>query len=242
MSHNIVAGITNVNLDEEAAIITRECAAADATGHRRIEHAIEAGIHFVIVRDCIGRGLRAWLQKHGFRKTSCYDYMLLAENAESVRSSGHFSIVAALRMLRKKSGKPTKSSKPRSKSGSSKSDGSPLSKASWTKATVEERRRFLDGIGANSLCEALSFAFRSELKRRIAGQQTAATSSLNETIAAGIRQALSLQKIAKPKDTPAMGVASALNAINNKLTAAGFDLNNLTSVVIDPAATQKKAA
>jgi hypothetical protein len=131
----------------------------------------------------------------------------------------------------------------RANSGKSKkSNASPLSKAAWTKATIWERRRFLDSLGVDSFCEALSHTFRTELKRRVAGQQAAETTELGKTIAAAFRQVLSLQKAGKPKDGPAMGVVSALNAINNKLTAAGLDLNNITGVNIDPAATKRKAA
>ena len=36
-----------------------------------------------------------------------------------------------------------------------------------------------------------------------------------------------------------MGVVSMLNFINNKLDAAGLDLNNITGITLDPAATKK---
>jgi hypothetical protein len=140
-------------------------------------------------------------------------------------------------MLRAKSGVSNKRS-----AKSNQSAASPLSKAAWTRATIDERRRFVDGIGVDSLFEALSLSFRAEVKRRIAAEQPTMTSALGETIAAGVRQALSLQKAAKAEDDPATGVASALNAINNKLAAVGFDLNNITKVIIDPAATQRRAA
>ena len=39
-----------------------------------------------------------------------------------------------------------------------------------------------------------------------------------------------------------MGVVSMLNFINNKLDAAGLDLNNITGITLDPAATKTKAA
>ena len=237
--NNIVTDVTTVkdtafDLDEEALHIRQEIASAEDAGRYRLNHAIAAGKHLLKVQVCIKRGFRRWLQDHGLSRSTCYDYMLLAQHEESIRSSGHSSVAAALRMLRTKSGKPNKSGK------SSKSN-SPLSKAAWTKATVEERRRFLDSIGTNAVCEALSLDFRSDLKRRVAGQQAAITSALCETIAAGVRQVLSLQKAAKAKEVPATGVASALNAINNKLATAGFDLNNLT-VGINIAATQTEKA
>jgi len=121
------------------------------------------------------------------------------------------------------------------------SPSTPLSKAAWSKATVEERRRFLDAIGADPLCAVFSIALRAELRRRVGGQQRAKTSALGDTITKALQQALSLQKVTTTKDAPAMGVASALNAVNNKLNSHGLDLNNIT-IVIDPAAAHRKAA
>jgi hypothetical protein len=120
-------------------------------------------------------GFRDWLRQHGFNKADAYDFMLLARNAETARNSGHSSIHAT-QMLRAKVGNSGKSKK----SGAS---GSPLSKAAWTKATVQERQEFLDTIGADSICTALSFTLRAELKRRVADQQRATTSALGETVA-----------------------------------------------------------
>jgi hypothetical protein len=225
MSAHIVNETSKVNLDQLATEIRREFAAAHEAGRSRVDHAIAAGKHLLKVKESINRGLRRWLEQHNFNKTDCYDFMLLARHEESVRSSGHCSVAAALRMLRTKSGGPQRSNK------SNKRGGSPLSKAAWTKATIDERRRFLDSIGVNSFCEALSFAFRAELKRRVAGQQAAATSALSETVAAAIRQALSFQKSATDKDAPAIGVANALNGINNKLNRNGLDLNDIEVVI-----------
>jgi hypothetical protein len=228
---------TDVNLDQLAAKIREECAAADMAGRAALDHGISAGKYCLQVRKQIGRGFRGWLQQHGLKKTTVYDFIKLAEHEESVRRSGHSSIAAALRMLRGKTSKSSSFSESTNKSGTNSS----LTKAAWTKATPDERQKFLDDIGADSICGALSFALRAELRRRVAGQQRATTSALSETIAKAIRQALSLQKVTKPKDSPAPGVVSALNAINNKLEAAGLDLNNVT-VVIDPIATQKSKA
>jgi len=232
MTSHIGNSASKVNLDDLAAQIRRECDAAIEAGRVRIDHAIAAGKHALEAQERVGRGFRRWLQLHQLRKSTVYDYMLLARSEGSVRSSGHSSIAAALRMLR---GKPKKAAEPKSKS--------PLSKAIWSAATIEERRRFLDSIGVNELCAAISPAFRTELRRRVGGQQAARTSALGGTLAAAFRQALSLQKSAA-KDAPAMGVVSTLNAINNKLTAAGFDLNHITGVVLDATATdaRKRAA
>jgi hypothetical protein len=237
MSENIVAQPAVVNLAELAVEIRAEFAAANEAGRSHIAHAIAAGKKLIEARDLIVKerikgGFRAWLQDAGFNKTDAYDYMVLAQSEASVRSSGHSSIAAALRMLRAKTGQKS----------TAKSPESPLTRAAWARATPDERRRFLDSIGTDSLCAAFSTALRAELKRRVGGQHAAQASALSATIAAGLRQALSLQKTSRPKDVPAIGVASALNAINNKLAAAGLDLNDLVSVVLDPAVTRRNAA
>jgi hypothetical protein len=223
---------SDVNLEQLADEIRLDCVAVEEAGRCALDRAITAGKRLLKVRECIGRGLRQWLQQHGLSKTVCYDFILLARNEESVRSPGHSSVAAALRMLRAKSSR--KASKPKAKSL--------LTKALWIAAGIEERRRFLDSIGVNSFCEAFSPPFRAELRRRVGGQRAAMTSALGETVAAAFRQVLSLQKSAKLKDTPAMGVAAALNAVNNKLGAAGLDLNNITAVNIDATATRRQAA
>jgi hypothetical protein len=225
-----------VNLEQLAAEIRLDCVAVEEAGRCALDRAIAAGKRLLQVKEHIDHGFRQWLKQHGFNKTNCYDFMLLARNEESVRSSGHISIAAALRMLRAKSGRNRSSNK------TYKSNGSPLTKAAWNKATIAERRQFLDAIGVDSVLEAVSFAFRAELKRRVAGQQAAKVSALSEHIAAAIRQALSCQKSAQDnKDAPAMGVVSALGFINNKLAKAGLDLNNITAVTIDAAATRRAA-
>jgi hypothetical protein len=234
MSADIVNETSEVNLEQLVAEIRRECAAAREAGRSRVDHAIAAGKHLLKVRERIGRGLRRWLEQHGFSKTDCYDFMLLAQHEQSVRSSGQSSIAAALRMLRAKSVGPKR---PGNKTN--KRDGSPLSKAPWTKATINQRQRYLDDIGVDSFCEACSFAFRAELKRRVGKQQAAMGSALAGTVAAAIRHALSIQKTATDKDAPAIGVANALNGINNKLASAGLDLNDIEVVI---RATTKCAA
>ncbi len=223
----------NVNiLDQLAEKIRFEFGEVNAAGRSRVEHAIAAGGYLLQVRNQIGRGFRRWLAERQLNRTDSYDFMFLAQNAESVRSSGHSSIAAALRELRAKSGRP----KPCQKS---KSDDPQLSKVAWAKASKEERRQFLNSVGADSLCESLSIPLRAELRRRVGGRQRVATSPLDDTIGKAIRQVLSLQKAGG--DLPAASVAAALNAINAKLEAAGMDLNNIT-VAIDPAMTRRQAA
>lgn len=112
--------------------------------------------------------------------------------------------------------------------------------AEWKAASKELRRRFLDAVGADALCETLSIPLRAELRRRVGGRQRTAASPLDEVIAKAVRQALSLQK-ACGRDEPAAGVAAALNVINKKLEAAGLDLNHVT-IVVDATATSRPAA
>jgi hypothetical protein len=240
MELHIADEFSEVNL--LAARIREECAAIDAEGaavemasRAALEHAFVAGEHAIQARAKIGCGFRKWLADHGLKKSAIYNYIRLAEHKATVQSSGHFSIAAALRMLCAKSGNSGKSGKSRKSNVDS-----PLSKAAWTKASLEERREFLVAVGADALCKALSFTLRAELSRRVAGQRRATSSALDETLSKAIRQALSLQKSAKSKDGPAMGVAAALNAINNKLTSVGMDLNDI-SVAIDPITTRKAA-
>jgi hypothetical protein len=224
---------SNVNLEQLAAEIRSDCAAITEAEAGALDRAITAGKRLQQVQEQIGRGLRQWLKDHGLSKSNCYNFLLLAKNEQSVQSSGHSSIAAALRMLRAKSGSSRKASRPKPKLL--------LTKAIWAAASIEERRRFLDAIGVDSFLEAVSPAFRAELRRRVGGQHAAATSALGKTLAAAFRQALSIQKSAKAKDVPAPGVAAALNAVNNKLGGQGFDLNNIISVTIDAAATRRAA-
>jgi hypothetical protein len=223
---------SDVKLASLAIRIREECEAVEMAGRTGLGHAIAAGKYLKQAHDQVGRGFRNWLTRNCLKKSACYNYMKLAECEQSVQNSGHSSIDAALKALRTKSGDA--SSKPKNNTGSS------LNRSDWIRATLEERRQFLDSIGVEELCKAFSFALRAELRRRVAGQNRIATSPLGDTVAKGIRQALSLQKSSKPKDEPAMGVAAALNAINKKLEAEGLDLNNI-AIVIDATVTQRQS-
>ena len=172
-----------------------------------------------------------WLRENCLTALSTAQlYIQLAEHRAEIEAEIQRGVELSLRSARRLiSTKAPKCSKP---------PVTPLRKAVWVGATPEDRRAFLDSIGMEAVLQALSPSARAELHRRVAGQHAAKTSALSETIAAGLRQALSLQKAARSEAGPAMGVAPALNAINNKLAAAGFDLNYIR-VVIDPAATQK---
>lgn len=132
--------------------------------------------------------------------------------------------------MQRKDARALRCPKPRAETEASTNKGELL--AAWKAATKDLRRRFLDAIGADALCEALSIPLCAELRRRVGSRQKAAASPLEEVIAKAIRQALSLQKASeKAWDEPAPGVAAALNVINSKLKAAGLDLNHVTIVV-----------
>jgi hypothetical protein len=164
MTGDVTSEPANINLDDEAAIIRAAFTAADESGRDQVEHAIRVGEHLNKVLEREHGNFRRWLKRNRFKKTKAYDSMLLARNAELVRTCGHTSIIAALRSLRtpKPKGTTTKTS-----------DGSPLKPADWKKATAEERTRFLDTIGADDLREAFSPAMCAALKQRITGQETA---------------------------------------------------------------------
>jgi hypothetical protein len=89
--------------------IHQECAAVEKTESDALGHAITAGQHLNRVRDLLPKqtpgGFRGWLAEHDLTKTQAYDFMLLAAHEESVRRSGHTSILGALKMLRAKLGK-----------------------------------------------------------------------------------------------------------------------------------------
>lgn len=166
--------------------------------------------------------------------TSIYELSKLADDVlEAALADGTIhpgmkrSDAILLRKPKAPTGKPSKSA--------------PELGTAWKSASIDQRRQFLDAIGANTLCEALSLVLRAELRRRVSSPQRAAASPLNETISKAFRQALSLQKLAKVKGELAPPVAAALNAINAKLHAAGMDLNNVT-IALDPAMTKKNAA
>jgi hypothetical protein len=161
--HNIVADAAAVKLEEEAEIIRRECTAADEAGLCRIDHAMEAGKHANQVKDCIPRRFGRWLRDNGLKRTTVYDYMLLARNEESVRRSGHCSIAGALRMLRAKSGKT-----PRSKTAKPKET---LARH-WKRENELARTTFLDEIGIDQFRMAMSLIFYRRLRDLVRTEKT----------------------------------------------------------------------
>jgi hypothetical protein len=173
MFENIETAITTVkaseiDLEKEAAAIKHELDGVENCGRFDVSRAIAVGHHLLKVKPYIKRGFRRWLEKHGLKKTDCYDYMLLAKNEESVRSSGHSSVAAALRMLRVKSGRGSSSSK-------AKKPNETLAQH-WKREKESVRAAFLDQIGVQGFLEAISPAFRQELCDRMPAKTKPAAS------------------------------------------------------------------
>jgi hypothetical protein len=103
----------------------------------------------------------------------------------------------------------------------------------WEAATLAERREFLARIGLPAILAAMPETWRADIARRAEGQRRQAASPLAETLTRALRQALSLQATAKG-DALGNGVAAALNAFANKLTAHGLDLHDLDVVIHAP--------
>jgi hypothetical protein len=162
--------------------------------------------------------------------------------AEIQRVGDYFSIRAALRKITKNNRKSSNKPKPPTDVTSFLSI--------WKKADHQTRVAILDAIGSDGLLGALSQQLRREIERRVLNHHHKATAQTNgksnERAAAALRQALSMQKTTRDKNTTAMGVATSLNMINNLLTKDGIDLNNIVGLVIDMQATvvkpTKKAA
>jgi hypothetical protein len=125
-----------------------------------LDHAIAAAHHLNRARDLLPPkhpgGFRGWMEAHGLKKTQCYSYMKLAANEASVRTSGHTSIIAALKALSRAKPRKPKSESPRA-----------LTKAAWVNATSDERREFLDAIGVDEILEAMSGEFGHKLRARV---------------------------------------------------------------------------
>jgi hypothetical protein len=137
------AATTTADLAALAEKIRFEIDAADAAGRNRIKHAMAGGRHLITVKVLVGRRFKGWLAEHGLNRANAYNYMLLAENAESVQRAGHSSIRAALRMLRK----------PREPSA--KSEKTPPNYEAWRAMRPQARQKFLDTI-SKALRQALS--------------------------------------------------------------------------------------
>ena len=168
MPEDIATNPSDVNvLEDHAEAIKREWCAYHAAGQNRLEHAFAAGHHLIAVQERIGRGLRAWLKDYGLNQSGLYDFMLLARHEESVRSSGHSSVAAALRMLRKASGSSAKA----------KAKSKPDQISWWKHASATERTAFLDAIGVGDFRQAMSLGFYRELRDLVRVEKIESTPS-----------------------------------------------------------------
>jgi hypothetical protein len=230
---NIVADAAAVKLGEEAEIIRRECAAADEAGLCRIDHAIEAGKHANRVKDCIPRRFRRWLGDNGLKRSTVDDYMLLARNEESVRSSGHSSIAGALRMLRAKSGKTphNKAAKPKETLA-----------RHWRRENELARTTFLDEIGIDEFRLAMSLTFYRGLRDLVRVEKVEGDPSSRGTTL--LKKALSHIRAADTLDTSqtaaAADISEAAACLRALLKTLGNDPNNAIFGI--SVAAKKKAA
>jgi hypothetical protein len=228
---NIVADAAAVKLEEEAAIIQRECAAADAAGLSRLAHAIEAGKHALKVRNYIKRGFRSWLHAHDLKKTTLYDYMLLAEHEERVRSSGHSSIASALRMLRTRSNTSNRTTKAKESLA-----------RHWKREKELARTAFLDEIGIDEFRLSMSLTFYRRLRDLVRVERVESDPSGKGTTL--LKKALSHIRAADASNTSETAAAAdiheAANCLRALLKTLGNDPNSAVFGI--SAAAKKKTA
>jgi tryptophanyl-tRNA synthetase len=202
-------------------------------------HAMAAGDALLAIRELVPEGQwQAHLRAHtDIPERTARVYVQVAKARpilERQSSAGPLSIAAALQYLRdpRKSGKRSSASKAKTKPASFDA------LAWWLGAPIEARRHFLDGAGISAFLAALPPAWRTELGRRAAGQRTASSSKLGNTLTSALRTALSLQSSALT-DQPAVGVANALNGILNRLASESLELHDVEIVI---AAAMRRAA
>ena len=159
--------------------------------------------------------------------------MLLARNEESVRSSGHCSIAAALRMLRAKSGKT-----PRSKAAK---PNETLTRH-WKRESEAARTEFLDEIGIDEFRLAMSLTFYRRLRDRVRVEKVESDPSGKGTTL--LKKALSHIRAADASTTSETAAAAdiheAINCLRALLKTVGNDPNSAVFGI--SAAAKKKAA
>jgi hypothetical protein len=121
-------------------------------------------------------GFRGWLEEHGLKKSACYNYMLIAKHWESVQSSGHRSIDAALRALRTKPSNTSKHSESENAEPKSPALSQESMVATWVNFTPDQRLALLeaigigevlDTIGVDGVLAGMSPEFGRELRARV---------------------------------------------------------------------------
>jgi hypothetical protein len=250
---DIIADTLEVNLTDVAATIRTELQNEKGAGAALLRSAMAAGDALNLAQANLhktNRSWESWLRENCLISTRTAEVRQQLANhraeieAEVQRVGDYFSIRAALRKISKtKKKSPNKPKLPPDVS-------SFLS--IWRKADHQTRVAVLDAIDAEGegLLGALSQQLRREIERRVLNKHHTASAKTNGKVngqaAAALRQALSMQKTTKDKNTAAMGVAASLNMINNLLIKDGVDLNNIVGLVIDMEATvvrpTKKAA
>jgi hypothetical protein len=245
MTDHIAAAAADVNLTAIAATICTELRNEAKAGAAVLHHAMNAGDALNLAQANQHRTnltWKRWLRENCLISVrTAFVRQQLARHrqeieAEVQRVGDYFSIRAALRKIAKSDKKPSRKPEP------------PTDVAAflsiWKKVDRQMRAAILDAVGIDGLLGALSQQLRREIERRVLNQHHKSSAKnngkLNGQAAAALRQALSMQKTAKDKNTAAMGVASSLNMMNNLLAKDGIDLNNVVGLVIDMEATMAK--
>ena len=157
------------NLTPLAASIRAEHLAVSHAAGNLLQHAMAAGDALIAAHKHIDHGRwEGWLENHcDLNPRTARRYIQLAESRallESKRSRAtDLSLAGALRIL----GDETKSSTKRS---AKKTTAIPkLSSLSWSDASVEERRAFLNTISLSEVLGAMPGAWREALRQRVLG-------------------------------------------------------------------------
>ena len=241
----IIADNSAVNLADVAVTICAELRSENKSGAALLHHAMAAGDALNLAQANLHKTNLTW--KQWVRENCFIDWRTarvrqqLANHREEIeaeiqKAGDYFSIRAALRKITK----PKKKSSDKPKLPPDVSSFLSI----WRKADHQTHVAILDAIGIDGLLGALSQKLRRDIEDRVLNRHHKASAKTNGKVngqaAAALRQALSMQKTTKDKNTTAMGVAASLNMINNLLIKDGVDLNNIVGLVIDMEATVAK--
>ena len=241
----VIADTPEINLADVAVTICAELRSENKSGAAVLHHAMNAGDALNLAhanQHLTNLTWKQWLRQNCFISVrTAFVRQQLARHrdeieAEIQRVGDYFSIRAALRKITKTKKKSPDKPKPPTDVTSFLSI--------WRKADHQTRVAIFDAIGIDGLLGALSQKLRRDIEDRVLNRHHKASAKnngkFNEQAAAALRQALSMQKTTKDKNTTAMGVAASLNMINNLLSKDGVDLNNIVGLVIDMQATVVK--
>jgi hypothetical protein len=150
-----------LDLAELAASITRQHQSIVATDTAKLDMALSAGDKLILVEDSklVPHGTWATFVKGcgGMSERTARRYMQLARFRGAIEEANRsratvLSIASALRLISKKTAKAGSEKKGRKPTTTK--PASKLSTLDWEDASVEERRRFLNGIRPDSVAEA----------------------------------------------------------------------------------------